>query len=271
MTNTKIAFLSIFVFTVFMFGLIPSRRLSMYFFNESSFTKKSVEEKTSYKRGTNDSSKDKKVKQKAKREIRESIQEKKLISVSNNGIIQEEILEAKIPPQYLEAKLKPPKQKPVKIYEVELFDPMESIELWTLEYENGLNSNIGLHKGIDRKAVALFYNLEDNGSASLYKKGSWNLNYFKGVRFACKIDGPAGNLILTLERRNKILLKKVWNEDLLEGSVWKIYMMQFDELMPNKADGSLFEENIDKIQFKLMAADKGIKGRIIIDNVELLK
>ena len=191
----------------------------------------------------------------------------------------EEVIEKKEKPEFEIAKKAVPEREPESVIKhldkqelvMEMFDPMESTLQWRADSDSDANSNFGLFKGVDSKSLALYYSLDRNGWAGISKKGEWDFGSYKGMRFACKIDGQPGELSLKLENENGVFIKKSWDEDELKGSVWRVFSVFFTQDLALQKMINIKESNIKNVEFEMVSNTGRIKGRILIDNIELIK
>lgn len=161
-----------------------------------------------------------------------------------------------------------------KITQTKLIDSMEDLELWSLANEEHTIGRMGLFRGISGKGIALFYSLSDNGWVSADRAISADWEGFVGLRFSYLGTGSLNTMEILITDVSGNVFGKQLKSRPTKGAGWELVVVGFSELTCLSAeDKKMNISEIRKIQFKITKekTDQGGKGRVVIDNLELVK
>ena len=157
----------------------------------------------------------------------------------------------------------------------ELLDPMENTAGWTVyKDDRGVSVSLDTIDADKGKAVEVFYSMEGGEWFGIFKSINRDLSGYKGVRFSVMGAGSANSLEFKLEDADGTMFGKVVGLKSNTGSWAKVSVM-FDQLAYWwGGDNSLDWTKIKNIHFavsKKVKGDQGGSGKLMIDQVELLK
>lgn len=273
MISKKMMFITLVILILLIFGFIPTKYLVKIVFNKESAdekapvsqtvktppVKKTIKAKTVVRKIDSPKTTSIKPEKPLKAAVKKAV-DKKPKEVDEVDKIDEEPAVKQLAKESLPEELA-----------FDLFDPMENKARWKVGGGSSGNTNLGIYRGIDGKAIAIFYNLKKGERTEMNREGVWDLTAYKGFRFACKMDGSIGLLVLELENSRGEVVKKSWTEKDLKGSSWKVFSMIFEEAAVSPEKGKPARQNIIKVKFKVAAEENDIKGRVVIDNLEFIK
>ncbi|MBD3272226.1 MAG: hypothetical protein GF384_06795 [Elusimicrobia bacterium] len=169
---------------------------------------------------------------------------------------------------------KPQHKKTPSYKTVTLIDPMENLERWNFTHESQTLARFDLYRGITGKGIAMYFNLFENGWVSMQRLLSLPLDDYQGIRFSYLGTGALNSLEIILTHDDIPVLKRVLKTTPREGSGWEQVTLEFSEMsvMPGGSEKS-HRNAINRVIFTIKhnENDQGGRGRVVLDNLELVK